>query len=174
MAIFKALLSFLIFIIPSTIGFIYGNSYKKRRQSLYDLQYSIRLLQSEILVKTTPLPQALKDINKKMKKGIYSVFFQIGKELEDGINDDIYLSFLSKEDLLKSKFALKDDDIEVFLYLGKILGQSNRYDQEKNLNFIIQQINELSIQATLEENKNQKLYPSLGVLIGIGMIIILL
>ena len=101
-------------------------------------------------------------------------FFQIGKELEDGINDDIYLSFLSKEDLLKSKFALTDDVIEVFSSLGKILGQSNRYDQEKNLNFIIQQINELSIQATLEENKNQKLYPSLGVLIGIGMIIILL
>lgn len=174
MAIFKAFLSLIILAIPSTIGFIYGNSYKKRRQSLYDLQYSIRLLQSEILIKSTPLPKALKDLNKKMKTGIYSVFLEIGEELEAGIEDDIYLSFLSKENLLKSKFSLEDEDIEIFLYLGEILGQSNRYDQDKNLNFIIQQINELSIKAGLEEEKNQKLYPSLGVLIGIGMIIILL
>lgn len=174
MGIFKTLLIIIIFIIPTIIGYIYGISYKKRRKSLDDLQYFVRLLQSEILVKSTPIPKALKDIYTIDKKGIYNIFFEIGDDLEKFKSDDLYLSFLSKKNLLKTRCFLKEEDIEVFLYLGEILGQSNKLDQEKNLSFVINQIAQLRIQAKSEENKNQKLYSALGVLTGIGMTIILL
>lgn len=174
MAAFKFLLIIIIFIIPTIIGYIHGSSYKRRRENLDDFQYCIRLLQSEILVKSTPLPEALKDIYKRDKNGVYNVLSQIGEDLKDSKVDDIYLSFLSKKKLLKERYFFKEEDIEVFLYLGKILGQTNRMDQEKNLNFIISQVEQLSKQAIKEEEKSQKLYPALGVLTGFGMIIILL
>ena len=84
---------------------------------------------------------------------------------------DIYYSFLNLEDILANKYMLNKEDIEL-LFLGKVLGKTNRADQEKNFIFILDQISNLRVQANLEKVRNGKLYPSLGVLIGLGIIII--
>ena len=64
--------------------------------------------------------------------------------------------------------------MEIFLSLGRVLGSSDRKDQEKNFQLILKQISFLEKDARLEKEKNEKMFKSLGVLTGLVIIIILL
>lgn len=156
----------------SIIGFAYGNIFGKRAKNLIDLEYCIRLLESEILIGNTPLPEALDNIYKKGKGEVSNLFKEIREDLITTKREDIYISFQLQKDSLKDKYLFKPQDIEVILFLGRILGKTNRIDQEKNFKFILKQIEDLSIDASEEKETYEKLYRSLGILMGMGIIII--
>ncbi|NMB08302.1 MAG: stage III sporulation protein AB, partial [Tissierellia bacterium] len=60
------------------------------------------------------------------------------------------------------------------LSLGRVLGSSDRKDQEKNFSLILKQISFLQNDARLEKEKNEKMFKGLGILIGLAIVIILL
>lgn len=158
----------------SIIGWLYGRTFTRRARNITDLEYCIRVLESEILVGNTPLPDALLNVDKKGKGSISKIFIDIREDLLQENRDDVYYSFLSLEKKLKNTYSLNKEEIEIVFFLGKILGKTDRLDQEKKFNFIKNQINELSSSANLAREKNEKLYPSLGVLVGLSIIIILI
>lgn len=174
MVVIKILFNSLILIFSSSIGFIFGNIYSKRAKTLLDLQYSIRALESEIVNNSTPLPQALENISIKGKGQIRGLFKEIRDDLIFEKREDIYESFLLQKDVLRNKYSMNSEDVEVFLHLGKILGKTSKSDQEKNLRFIISQLEQNYIQANMEKTKNTKLYRTLGFLLGLGVVIILI
>lgn len=174
MSLFKIIVSFTIFLSSSVLGILYGNVFNKRERSLRDLEYNIRLLQSEIVAGNSPLPFALENTYKKGKGDIKLLFLNIQMDLRDKGFEDVYKSFLSQEELLQKKYMLKKEDISIFLFLGKILGKTNVEDQDKNLSFIITQIEKIKDEASIEKNNNVKLYRTLGVLMGLGIIIIMI
>lgn len=174
MAVFKTIFNLIILGSSSMIGILYGRTFNKRAKNMLDLEYCIRILETEILIGNNPLPEALENVYIKGKGDIANIFHIIKEDLVSKGREDIYYSFLELKDTLESKFSLKEEDIEVIMFLGKVLGKTNRIDQEKNFTFIKEQINQLTIHANLEKVRNEKLYRSLGVLVGIGIIIILI
>lgn len=162
----------IILISTSLIGFNYGNRFKKRSTNLLDLEYCIRVLQSEILVGNNPLPKALNNVYKLGKGNIALVFYNISKDLVEGRRGELYSSFQLQEGLLRESYCLNNEDIEMFFSLGKTLGRTNKEDQEKMFTYVIDQINNLGIQANMEQLRNRKLYHSLGVIIGLMIVII--
>ena len=174
MVVIRIVFNSLIVILTSIMGFVFGNVYSKRAKNLLDLQYCIRVLQSEIINGSIPLPQALENVSIKGRGSIAKLFKQIKDDLVNEKREDIYYSFLLQKDLLKNKYAFTSQDIEIFLYLGKILGKTNSKDQDKNMNFIITQLENHYIEAEEEKSKNTKLYRTLGFLIGLGVVIILI
>ncbi|HLR20446.1 MAG TPA: stage III sporulation protein AB [Tissierellaceae bacterium] len=173
MSILTIIFYTIILLSSSVIGFLYANTFSKRAKNIMDLEYCIRILETEILAGNTPLPEALNNVYSKGKGDIAQIFYDINQDLLNEKRGDIYDSFLSLEIQLKNNYSFEQEDIETILFLGKILGKTNRLDQEKNFNFIKEQINELAVQANLEKEKNEKLYRSLGVVMGVGIIIIL-
>lgn len=174
MNIFKIIFSVSILLSSSFIGFVYGGTFSKRAKNIIDLEYCIRILESEILVGNTALPEALDNVYIKGKGSIRQIFLKVKEDLINNNRGDIYDSFLYIEQELKDKYSLKKEEIEIILFLGKILGKTNRSDQDKNFNFIKEQIRESAISASLAKGRNEKLYRSLGILSGIGIIIILI
>lgn len=174
MVAIKIIFNSLILILSSIMGFAFGDIYSKRAKNLLDLQYCIRVLQSEIINGNTPLPDALNNVSVKGRGGISRIFKLIREDLVNEKREDIYYSFLLQKDLLKNKYALNSQDIEIFLYLGKILGKTNSKDQDKNMTFIISQLENHYIEADEVKSKNTKLYRTLGFLIGLGVVIILI
>lgn len=174
MGLFKVAMSMMIIFLSTFIGFIYGDGYNKRSQSLRDLIYCIRLLENEILMGSSTLPTVLDNVHRKGRGKVANIF----KDLKDDVlyeeREDIFDSFnlLSKD--FKDKYGLRSEDIESLMYLGKILGKTDRNDQEKNFKFIIKEIESLSDEAYKEKKTYEKLYRSLGVLLGIGIIIIII
>ena len=77
-------------------------------------------------------------------------------------------------DKMYSNLSFKKEDVETFLSLGRVLGTSDRLDQQKNFALILNQMDGLISEAKEERAKNEKLYKSLGIITGIGIIILLI
>lgn len=162
-----------IFITSSLIGYLYGGRYSKRVQGLTELQGAVRLLQTEIIVFANPLPYALSNISSKVSKNMSDVLISIKDDIEAKESGDIYTSFLMTIDSIRTKWLLKDQDIDLYLSLGKVIGKTDRNNQELQFKYVLDELELLIIDAKEEKIKNEKMYRSLGVLMGLGMIIIL-
>lgn len=173
MFLLKSSLFTLIFITSTSLGFYYGGKYSKRVDNLMALQQGVRILQSEIIVFSNPLPDALENTSNRVSKEISRLFLFIRDNLLKNHSGDIYFSFLASESYLKD-LLFKVEDINVFLSLGKMIGKTNRVDQEKQFDFLLDELEILITEAKEERNKNEKMYRSLGLLLGLGIIIILI
>ncbi len=172
MGLVRGVFYLIILFSTSMIGFLYGGIFNKRAINLLDLEYCLRILQSEVIIGNTTLAIALDNTYRKGKGEIAYIFKAIEMDLMEEKRNDIYHSFLAIEDILSERYLLEREEIEVFLFLGEVLGKTNRLDQRDNFIFIIDQIRNLGIQAEEKRLINKTLYPKLGILIGIGIIII--
>lgn len=164
----------LIIISSTLLGFYYGEKYSKRMENLLFLEQCIKLLETEIVYGACPLPEALSNVYKKGNKKVSYIFNDIKVHLQTNKDGDVFSSFLTVAKDLKNKLNFKEEDIELFLSLGRILGSSDREDQEKNIKVIQNQMKLLQKDAKIEKDKNERMYKNLGVLMGIAIIIILL
>ena len=174
MIIIKIFLYIIILLTSSLIGFSLGGKYSKRVKNLMNLQQSIRLLQSEVIVFANPIPIALENILGRVSTEMQQVYSIVKESIFKNQTDDLYGCFLQSIYYLRNTCLLKDEDIDVFLALGKVIGKTDRTDQELQFKYALNEFELLIIEAKDEKNKNEKMYRSLGVLMGLGMIIILL
>jgi len=173
MIFLKLFLLLIIFSTCTSIGFFYGNKFSNRFENLVYLQQCLKILETEIIYGATPLPDALSNVYNKGNIKVSFIFEEIKKDLLKNKRDQIYESFLYVKGLLYEKLYLKKPDVEVFISLGRVLGTSDREDQQKNFILILNQIKTLILEAKEEKNRNEKLYRSLGLITGVGIIILL-
>lgn len=162
-----------IFLTSSTLGFVYGDKYAKRVFYLRELLQSIKLIKTEVIILSNPLPTALKNISKKSDSKINKIYELILDDIVSKEVDEVYLSFLEAKDIFKDECFLTQEDIDLFLMLGKVIGKTDRLDQDKHFTYIIEELNSTINEAKMDRDKNQKMYRSLGLLMGLGAIIIL-
>lgn len=174
MIYFKIIGAFLIVSSTSIIGYYYGNQFSNRLNNLIYMEQCIKILETEIVYGAILLPEALINVYNKGNKKVSFIFKEIKNHLLMNKNSDVYNSFLHVSNSFKNKLSLKDEDVEIFLSLGRVLGSSDRKDQEKNFSLILKQISFLQNDARLEKEKNEKMFKGLGILIGLAIVIILL
>lgn len=172
--VLKLIGGFLIIFSSTILGFNYGNSFTKRFENLCLLEQCIKILETEIVYGAYPLPDALSNAYTKGNKKVSFLFENIRSHLLTNKEGDVFKSFLSVANIAKEELNFKEKDTELFLSLGRILGSSDRQDQEKNFKIILNQIRLLQEDAKAEMDKNEKLYKNLGILMGAAIVIILL
>ena len=69
---------------------------------------------------------------------------------------------------------LKEEDLKVLQNLEKLLGQTNIEGQLSEITLLEKFIEEQICVAEEEQKKNEKLYRSLGIIVGLGVVIILI
>lgn len=174
MGVLKILGSLLIVFSSSIIGYYLGNKYSARLENLLHIEQCIKILETEIVYGAVPIPDALNNVYLKGNKKVSYIFQQIRNNLLYNKDVDLLRSFEMVKRQLIEELNLKEEDIELFLSLGRLLGTSDRTDQEKNFKLILNQIEILINEAKLEKDKNEKMYKNLGILAGIAIVIILL
>lgn len=174
MLFLKWIILIAIFITTTTLGYAYGDRYSKRLYYLRELLQSIKQLKTEVIILSNPLPTALENVSMKSINNINSIYNLILQEIVSKDGEDVYASFLLTKDLLKNECLLKTEDINLFLNLGKVIGKTHRLDQDKHFTYVIEELNLVISEAKVEKDKNQKMYRSLGLLMGLGAIIILI
>jgi len=174
MGFVKILSSLLIVFSSSLIGYYYGNRYSMRLENLSYLEQCIRILETEIVYGAVPLPEALTNVYLKGNKKVSCIFEEVKMDLTSNKDGDLFSSFHRVSSHLMEKLNFTKEDVELFLSLGRLLGSSDRTDQEKNFKLILNQIKILKDEALAQKNKNEKMYKNLGILAGIAIVIILL
>ena len=87
---FKLALSIGIFVITSYIGFMYGETFRKRQNQLKEILKTLVLLKNDVLQCATPLTEALGNLDRKTDEPICSLINDTKNRLAEGDIDSIY------------------------------------------------------------------------------------
>lgn len=168
--VIKYIFMFLIFLISLLIGNAISTKYKARVVELKDFKSALNLLKAKIRYTYEPIPEIFLEISKKFESTIGDVFkisrekmkkIPAGEAWESSIDEYNFLS-ISKED----KKVLKG--------LGKLLGKTNKDGQVSEIELTEQFLDIQIEKAEKERSKNEKLYKTLGGVVGCTLVIILI
>lgn len=170
----KIMLIIVIFTICSTVGYIYGDSFRKRFQHLKESHKGITLLQNQVIYNNTPLPEALEDVANKMKAPMGDLINSVANRLSKGVDGDVYSNFSEEYKKVEKDFYFEKEDKSILEDFLKSLGDSGIYGQEKIFRLTLENLRVNIDEASELAKKNTKLYRYLGICLGAMISIFLL
>lgn len=173
MLMIKYVILFLIFSSVSLIGNLVSKKYKNRVRELYDFKEFCNILESKIKFTYEPLGEILKDTSKIMENNY--ILSNILKNTSEKLKQvDFKTAWEQEIEEEKKELNLIDEDINVIKGLGNMLGKT---DVDGNISEIDLTMDFLDTQIKSAENeckKNEKMYRSLGTILGLAIVIILI
>jgi stage III sporulation protein AB len=156
------------------LGFFIGNSFNTRVEEIKRLRSSLKMLETEIIYLMNPLPEALLRVGTKIK-GPVSFLYEYSSQLllkKMGTPmDEIWKEAINN---LASVSSLKKEELDILEDFGNSLGESDKEEQRKNLQFAQESLKIVERNAEDEKQKYEKMYKTLGVLAGIALALILI
>ena len=164
--------SLLIISASTIIGCAYSRDYARRPAQLRELQGQLQILENELSFQLNPLLEAFSTIAGtgsittnffssaarylKNKRGISAT-----RAWELAINDNI------------SATSLVEEDKDIIIAFGKMLGSSDLEGQIRNIRLTLSQLEIQESKAEESRKKNESMYRNLGVLGGLALVIFL-
>ena len=169
MQIIKYIILFILLGSSSYIGILISKRYGNRTKELKEMKNALNILSTQIKFTYEPLPKIFKEISEKLDNNIGEIFKNAYNNME---KDTAGLAWIRAID--SSNTNLNKEDKEVLKNLSNLLGQVDAEGQLKEIelvnNFLDMQIEK----SEQERRKNEKLYKTLGVTIGMAIVIILI
>ena len=171
MQIIKGISFLLIFLTSSKIGYIIANKYKNRLNELKEMKNALNMLKTKMKYTYETIPDIIEEISKNTNEKISRIF---KKALENMNNKKLDAGHAWREAIITSKTDLTEEDRQVLINMEKLLGKTDLEGQvgdiELTSNFLDVQIEK----AEKEKTKNEKLYKTLGKIIGVTIVILLI
>ena len=168
MIIVKYISLIMVLAISFLIGYLISKKYTNRVNELKEMQIALDILENKIKFTYEPLKDIFKEMKRMLKGNISELFGSISKKLEENI---VEVAF--SKSLKEIKTNLLDEDLEVIKSLSKTLGKTEKDGQVSQIELTKTFIESQIKKAEKEEEKNSKLYKTLGATIGLALIIIL-
>lgn len=160
---------FFVFIVTFLIGYLISKKYSNRVMELKEIQMLLDILENKIKFTYEPLKEIFLQMNNLVKGNIGNLVHEIENKLE---NDNAEIAW--KKSIKNSKNNLEQEDIQILENLFKMLGKTDKEGQVSQIElaqtFITTQIKK----AEKNEEKNAKLYKTLGATVGLALVIILI
>ncbi|MFV0517571.1 MAG: hypothetical protein ACK5MV_09250 [Aminipila sp.] len=169
------ILNTLIFVICSAIGYFMAQEYKCRVVNLQSFLDGLKKLEDEILYRKTPLPEALKNVSEeKDNNAAKYLFSNVSLNLGENGNHNFANIWSRYSVNLDKDFALKENDIHIISELGRGLGSTDAYGQSAVIQRACKQLESQLDEAVEANNTKGKMYKSLGIAVGLTIVIILI
>ena len=169
MLILKVFILFGIIGISAQIGIMKSKTYKYRLEELQEIKNSLNIFKTKIKFTYEPIPEIFENIaNNTENKKIGEMF---RKSAED-------MNFLSageafNKNVDQSETYLVDEDKKAVKTLSKLLGKTDIEGQISEIELTQTYLDEQIQKAKETKNKNEKLYKTMGIVIGLAIAIIL-
>ncbi len=169
MIVLKYIMIFLVFMVSFLLGNLISKKYILRVKELKEIKGAFNIIESKIKFTYEPLPEIFRQTAKIVSSNTAAIFMEASNNMRLlGAEEAWYKSLESVSTNLNA------DDIENIKSFGKMLGKTDKEGQVSQLelskSFIEMQIEK----AKNDENKNAKMYKTLGVIIGLAFVIILI
>mgnify|MGYP005771138917 CR=1 FL=1 len=164
----KFILLFCIFGLSAAIGLSISKSYENRVSELKEFKNILNIMKTKIKFTYEPLAEIFSQIAKNNQTNIEKIFAQMASRM-----DYCQVSEAWERSIQEADISITQEDKNILKSLGKLLGQTDVDGQISEIevtdNFLDMQIEK----AEEEKKKNQKMYKTLGVVIGLVFVIIL-
>lgn len=168
MQILKYLLLIIIFSLSTAIGLVIAKIYENRVKELREFKNMLNIMKTKIKFTYEPLVEIFKHISQENTTPIERIFRKMSHQITYKQANEVWTNCIQEADL-----SLKQEDKDIIKKLGKLLGKTDVEGQiseiEMTQNFLDTQI----VKAEEDRKKNQKMYKTLGVVMGLVFVIIL-
>lgn len=165
----KCIIFILIFSLSTYIGILISKQYSNRVNELNDFKIALNILKTKIRYTNEPLYNIFKEISNSIKGNIGNLFKNICKNMKNDLVSLAWENAIENESL-----SIKKDDRQAIKTMGKLLGKTDLDGQIAEIELTESFIETQIVDAQNEKSKNEKLYKTLGMVTGLGIIIILL
>lgn len=170
----KLLGAVMLFFVCAKIGFHLANFFVRRPRELRQMRGALSILETEISFGATPLQQACQLVGSRESGPVGRFFIRVSEHLQraDGTSAfDCWQAALGEG---KAELAMREQDRQILLRLGKKLGLSDTDDQIHHLRLAQITLETEESRAEIERGKYERLCRSMGVLIGALLVILML
>lgn len=166
--ILKIIISIFIICICAYLGICKAKTYEIREKELKKIKSSLAFFKSKIEFTYEPIQEVFEQISKSVYLHKDNVFLKTMEKMKVfNINDAWNNSVEENENF-------NDEDKEILKMFGKLLGKTDKKGQLSEIDITQEFIEKQIEKAEQEKIKNSKLYKTLGVISGVGIIIILI
>ena len=169
MIIIKYIGLIMVLAICFLIGYFISKKYSNRVNELKEIQIALDILENKIKYTYEPLKDIFKEMKRLLKGNIAELFGTVSSNLEENVVESAFSKAIKEV-----KTNLLDEDLEVIKNLSKTLGKTEKDGQVSQIELAKTFIESQIKKAEKEEEKNSKLYKTLGVTIGLACVIFLI
>ena len=169
MQILKFIILIMIFLLSAFIGILISKKYSSRVLELKELKNALNILKTKIKFTYEPLPEIFKQMSENLQKNISAIFYNASINMKDMPTKEAWETSISSATL-----NLNNEDISMLKNLGKLLGKTDVEGQVSQIELTSSFIDMQIKKAEDERRKNEKMYKTLGTVIGLAIVIILM
>jgi len=166
--ILKFIISGLIIYICTYLGICKAKTYEVRERELKRIKNSLAFFKSKVEFTYEPIKEIFTQISKSVYLHKDNVFLRTVELLK------AYNIEYAWENAVEENSAFNKEDKEVLKMFGKLLGKTDKNGQISEIEITQSFVQKQLEKAEQEKNKNVKLYRTLGVSLGVGIVIILI
>lgn len=163
-------ITLLIIVSSSTyIGILISRKYLERVKELKEVKNALNIFATKIKFTYEPIPQIFEEISKKVKPSIGKLFETASKKMKNNNAGEAWLQTLEETNNNMTK-----EDVEVLKSLSNLLGRIDIDGQIGEIELVEKFLDTQIELAEEDKNKYVKMYKTLGVTIGLAVVIILI
>lgn len=166
--IIKSLMLLLVFVSSLFIGFLIAKKYENRVKELRDMKNALNIFETKIRFTYASIPEIFEEIAKQFEEDIVGQIFKLTsvlmKDKSAGESWNEGIDTVNSNMTLEDKSTLKN--------LGKLLGKTDVEGQISEIRLVTDLLNTQIELAEIDRRKNEKMYKTLGGIIGLTLVII--
>ncbi len=163
----KILILILVFGSSFSIGKLIAGKYINRVKELKEMKSALNIFETKIKFTYESVPEIFEQIGNQMEGNIGSVFKESSKKMKDVSAGEAWIQSIEK-----TESNLNKEDKEILKKLGKLLGRIDADGQISEIELVSNFLDTQIDIAENERNKNEKMYKTLGGIIGLTLVII--
>lgn len=169
MIIIKFILLGIIFGMSMLIGINIAKRYSTRVYELKEMLRALNMFEEKIKFTYEPIPDVFEDIAKNIKNEISEIFEVASINMKSMCASEAWEKAINN-----SNTKMSNEDLEIIKGLSKMLGRTDLDGQVSEIRLTKKFIETKIEEAELERVKNNKLYKTLGLTIGLAIVIVLI
>lgn len=164
----KVFILFLIFYSSLKVGKVIARKYYNRVSELKEMKNALNMFLTKIRFTYESVPESFNEIGNNIKGKVGEIFKSASNKMKNMSAGDAW-----EETIEKADTSLTDEDKNVIKNLGRMLGKTDLEGQVSEIKLVQNFLNTQIDIAEKEKQKNEKLYKTLGGVIGLAIVIIL-
>ena len=165
----KTILLFVIFSLSTGIGILISKMYENRVKELRQFKNILNIIKTKIKFTYEPLTEIFNQISQEKSSKIEEIFENMTYKLAF---ENIKYSWMDA--IQEADISITQEDKDILKELGKVLGQTDADSQVNEIEVTESFLNMQIKKAEEARKKNQKMYKTLGVVVGLVFVIILI